>query len=65
VVATRDAMTWLRDARGLSWDDAYNLASLALDLRISQVVDGLKGVHAMLPRRIFVDGEVSFALRSS
>jgi acetamidase/formamidase len=61
VVATRDAMTWLRDARALSWDDAYNLASLALDLRISQVVDGLKGVHAMLPKRLFVEGVSSFA----
>lgn len=61
LVATRDAMIWLRDARGLSWDDAYNLASLALDLRISQVVDGLKGVHAMLPKRVFVDAPTSFA----
>jgi acetamidase/formamidase len=59
--ATRDAMAWMRDARGMSWDDAYNLASLALDLRISQVVDGLKGVHAMLPKRIFTDGPTSFA----
>ena len=58
--ATRDAMAWLQDARGLSRDDAYNLASLALDLRISQVVDGLKGVHAMLPKRIFTEGITGF-----
>lgn len=53
VVAVRDAMRYLVEARGLSWDDAYNLCSLALDLRISQVVDGLKGIHAMLPKAIF------------
>jgi len=61
VVATRDAMRYLRDVRGLGWDDAYNLCSLALDLRISQVVDGLKGIHAMLPKAIFTDRPATFA----
>jgi acetamidase/formamidase len=55
VLATRDAIRFLADKRGLSWDDAYNLCSLALDLRVSQVVDGLKGVHAVLPKAIFAD----------
>lgn len=36
-----------------SRDDAHNLCSFALDRRVSQVVDGLKGIHAMLPRAIF------------
>jgi acetamidase/formamidase len=53
VIATRDAIRFLSGVHALSWDDAYNLCSLALDLRISQVVDGLKGVHAMLPKAIF------------
>jgi acetamidase/formamidase len=30
--------------------DAYTLCSLAMDLRISQCVDGNKGVHAMFPK---------------
>lgn len=60
VIATRDAMRFLR-RWGLSWDDAYNLCSLALDLRVSQVVDGLKGIHAMLPKEIFVERVPSFA----
>jgi len=37
----------------LSRDDAYMLTSVAVDLRITQVVDGNKGVHAMIPKAIF------------
>jgi acetamidase/formamidase len=29
--------------------DAFALASLAVDLRITQIVNGVKGVHAVLP----------------
>ncbi|HEY3108697.1 MAG TPA: hypothetical protein VGL23_08085 [Chloroflexota bacterium] len=56
----RDAIRFLERERGLSRDQAYNLCSLALDLRISQVVDGLKGVHAMLPKAIFTDRAPTF-----
>ena len=42
--------------RGLDRDDAYVLCSSAVDLRVTQVVDGTKGIHAMLPKRIFVGG---------
>jgi acetamidase/formamidase len=33
---------------GLSTDDALALASVAVDLRVTQVVNGVKGVHAVL-----------------
>ncbi len=42
--------------RGLSREDAYVLCSSAVDLRVTQVVDGTKGVHALLPKNIFVGG---------
>ncbi|MBV9826228.1 MAG: acetamidase/formamidase family protein [Alphaproteobacteria bacterium] len=32
-------------------EDAYMFASLAVDLRVTQLVDGNKGIHAMLPKR--------------
>ncbi len=35
----------------LAAEDAYMLASLAVDLRVTQLVDGNKGIHAMLPKR--------------
>jgi acetamidase/formamidase len=30
------------------------LVSLAVDLRVTQVVDIVKGIHAMVPKSIFV-----------
>jgi acetamidase/formamidase len=32
--------------------DAYSLCSLAVDLRVTQVVDGNKGIHAMLAKSL-------------
>jgi acetamidase/formamidase len=61
LLATRDAMRFLCRTRGFSWDEAYNFASLALDLRVTQVVDGLKGIHAMLPKACFTDRVPTFS----
>jgi acetamidase/formamidase len=33
--------------------EAYALCSLQADLRVTQVVDGNKGIHAMMPKSIF------------
>jgi len=38
----------------LSRSEAYILASDAVDLHITQLVDGKKGVHALLPKAIFI-----------
>jgi len=51
--ATREMVDYLVAERGLSRDDAYMLTSAAVDLHVTQVVDGVKGVHAMLPKAIF------------
>jgi acetamidase/formamidase len=51
--ATRDMIGWLGRRHGLSPVDAYTLCSLALDLRVSQVVNPTKGIHAMLPKSVF------------
>lgn len=51
--ATKEMIDYLVTARGLSRDDAYMLCSAAVDLQVTQVVDGVKGVHAMLPKKIF------------
>ncbi len=32
--------------------EAYSVASLAVDLEITQIVDGVKGVHARIPKRL-------------
>ena len=46
-------MLWLlREHLGLSADDAYSLASVAMDLGVTQVVDGVLGCHAGFGRAI-------------
>jgi acetamidase/formamidase len=52
-MAIREAIDFLVSERRLSRDDAYMLVSTAVDLRITQLVDGNKGVHAMIPKSLF------------
>jgi len=52
-VAAREMLDFLVETKGLSREDAYMLASAAMDLVVTQVVDGTKGIHAMVPKSIF------------
>lgn len=52
-IALRDAIEFIAKTKGLTRDDAYALASIAVDLRVTQIVDGNKGIHAMIPKGIF------------
>jgi acetamidase/formamidase len=52
-IALRDAIQFISKTKGLTPDDAYSLASMAVDLRVTQIVDGNKGIHAMIPKAIF------------
>jgi acetamidase/formamidase len=52
-IATREMIDYLVAEKGLTRDDAYVLCSAAVDLRVSQTVDGTKGIHAMLAKEIF------------
>ncbi len=52
-MATSDMVDFLATKKGLSRDDAYMLSSAAMDLIISEDVDGTKGVHAVIPKSIF------------
>jgi acetamidase/formamidase len=51
--AIREMIDFLVTQKGLSRDDAYMLTSVAADVDITQLVDGNKGVHAMIPKAIF------------
>jgi len=50
VIALRDMIKLICARTGISREDAYTLCSLAADLRITQVVNGAKGVHVMLEK---------------
>jgi acetamidase/formamidase len=51
--ALNETVDFLTKEKGLDRYEAYSLASLAADCRISQVVDVRKGVHCMIPKSIF------------
>jgi acetamidase/formamidase len=52
-LAVREAIDFLITEKHLSRDDAYMLSSVAVDFDITELVDGNKGVHAMIPKAIF------------
>jgi acetamidase/formamidase len=52
-MAVREMIDFLEQEKHLTRDDAYMLASVAADLHVTQVVDGNKGVHMMIPKSIF------------
>jgi len=52
-IAVDEAVDFLMAERHLTRADAYMLASVAVDLHITELVDINKGVHAMIPKRIF------------
>src|SRR6266853_217731 len=49
-LAVRDMINFLVEQKHLSRDDAYMLTSVAVDVDITQLVDGSVGVHAMCPK---------------
>jgi acetamidase/formamidase len=53
-IAVREMIDFLVAEKHLSRDDAYMLTSVAGDVDITELVDGNKGVHVMMPKSIFV-----------
>ena len=54
VIALRDMIKLICGRTGISREDAYTLCSLAADLRVTQVVNGTKGIHCMLEKKLLV-----------
>ena len=52
-MAARNAIKFLATRAGLSELDAYALCSIAVSFRVTQVVDIVRGVHAMIPKSLF------------
>jgi acetamidase/formamidase len=53
IFAVRDAIDFLVTEKHLSREEAYSLASVAVDFNVTQAVDGTKGIHGMIPKSIF------------
>jgi acetamidase/formamidase len=52
VIALRDMIALICRRTNLSREQAYTLCSLAADLRVTQVVNGNKGIHVMLEKKL-------------
>ncbi len=52
-LAARNAIKFLATRAGLTELDAYALCSIAVSFRVTQVVDIVRGVHAMIPKSLF------------
>lgn len=50
--ALREMIKWLVELKGWAAEDAYTFCSLACDLRVTQLVDGYKGIHAMVAKKL-------------
>lgn len=55
--AVRDMIVLLGQKAHLSPEDAYTLMSLTCDLHVTQLVDGNKGIHAMIAKSIVHGGQ--------
>ena len=53
-MAVRETISFLTERfPKLSRQEAYMIASIAVDYHVTQVVDGTKGIHGMIPKSIF------------
>ncbi len=50
--ALRAMIALVHDKSGITREEAYSLCSLAADLRVTQLVNQNKGIHAMLPKSL-------------
>lgn len=64
-IAIRETVELLVEKKGLTRGEAYSVVSMAVDLRITELVDQNVGVHAMIPKTITGDvpAEVDVLIR--
>lgn len=63
-LAMRDMVGLLERYYALSFHDAYRLCSVAADMRITQFVNGNRGIHVMMPREPLTTIEKNQAAQS-
>lgn len=50
-IALSDMLDWICERTGLPRIDAYSLCSMQADMRVTQLVDGNKGAHAVISKK--------------
>ena len=61
MIALRDMIALICRRTNLSREQAYTLCSLAADLRVTQVVNGNKGIHVMLAKKLMAADSSPFS----
>jgi acetamidase/formamidase len=59
-LAVDDMVDFMHDLKGWDMFRTIPLASMAVDFRITQIVDGTKGIHAMIPKSLFVNDKKDY-----
>jgi acetamidase/formamidase len=52
-MAVRETILFITQRLPELSQEAYMIASVAVDYHVTQVVDGTKGIHGMIPKTIF------------
>lgn len=51
-MALHNTIDYLTEVQGMAEDDAYMLSSITVDFHVTQTVNGIKGIHGLLPKTI-------------
>jgi len=51
--AITEGISYIGEINGYDFLKAFTLASIGVDFRVTQVVDGTQGIHGMIPKAIF------------
>ena len=54
-MAINETIDFLKEHRKYDFFESYTLASIGVDFRVTQVVDGTLGIHGMIPKKLFLD----------
>jgi acetamidase/formamidase len=54
-MAIRETNTFLGELHGMDFSHAFTLSSIGVDFHVTQVVDDTKGIHSMIPKKLFVN----------
>jgi acetamidase/formamidase len=61
--ATNEAVDFLKEKMGYDVFQAYSLCSMAVNFRVTQVVDQTLGIHAIIPKKLFINDRDTYWYR--
>ncbi len=59
-MAVDDMVDLMQELKGWDMYRTIPLASMGVDFRVTQIVDGTKGIHAMIPKKLFVNDKSEY-----